>query len=116
MSNARIRPMGRSYLSSILFPPYLASNSVPMRLAVLTALFGITAALPQAPAMSTSPGGNLFDVIANLLLKLDLTDNDTHDLTNGTCRDAYFLMARGSGEWGTLVGSRPVHKINRMLS
>jgi hypothetical protein len=74
-----------------------------MRLAILTALFGVAAALPQAIPTGFNSSGNTFDNIANFLLKLDFSGNDVHDLNNGSCRDVYFLMARGSGEWGTLV-------------
>jgi hypothetical protein len=76
-----------------------------MRITILTALAGVAAALPQAPPTGANSTGTLISSLAGIIGKLDLTGNNVADLTNGTCRDAYFLMARGSGEWGTLVCS-----------
>jgi hypothetical protein len=74
-----------------------------MRLITLAALLGGAVALPQAPPTGANSTGTLFSAITGLLGKLDLTDNNSNDLSNGPCRDAYLLVARGSGEWGTLV-------------
>jgi hypothetical protein len=34
---------------------------------------------------------------------MDMKNNNISELSQGPCRDIYFIMARGSGEWGTLV-------------
>lgn len=78
-------------------------------------MLSLASARPQAVATGSNSTGTLLSAVAGLIPQLELTANNAHDLTEGTaCRDIYFLMARGSGEWGTLgVTIGPV--ICRML-
>jgi hypothetical protein len=74
-----------------------------MHLGILAAIIGGTLALPQAPPTGANSTGTLFSAIAGIMNKIDMKDNNASDLTSGPCRDAYLIVARGSGEWGTLV-------------
>ncbi|KAF2433125.1 cutinase-domain-containing protein [Tothia fuscella] len=70
---------------------------------LLFAILGLVSARPQAVATGSNSTGTLVGAIVGILPQLELTANDAHDLTAGTaCKEIYFLMARGSGEWGTL--------------
>lgn len=80
-----------------------------MRFFYVVALLGLSVALPeplpapQAVATGENSTGTLTGAIASLIPQLGLTTNDPHELTEGAqCKSYYFLMARGSGEWGTL--------------
>ncbi|TID22115.1 putative cutinase 3 [Venturia nashicola] len=80
-----------------------------MRLFDIAALFGLASALPnplplpQAVATGENSTGTLFGAITSLIPTLSLKTNDPHDLTQGAqCKPIYFLMARGSREWGTV--------------
>jgi cutinase len=80
-----------------------------MKVFSFLALLGLATALPQplpepqAVATGENSTGSLISAIVAMIPNLSLKDNDQHDLTNGTqCKPIYFLMARGSAEWGTL--------------
>lgn len=80
-----------------------------MRLLPIAALFGLSAALPkplpapQAVATGENSTGTLIGAITSLIPNLSLSTNNPHDFTEGSqCKPIYFIMARGSGEWGTL--------------
>lgn len=80
-----------------------------MKLVASLALLGLTTALPnplpipQAVATGENSTGTLFSAITALVPSLSLQTNNPHDLTEGAqCKPIYFLMARGSGEWGTV--------------
>lgn len=79
-----------------------------MKYLTTLSLLGLATALPnplpipQAVATGENSTGTLFGAITSLIPTLSLNSNDPHDLTAGTCKPIFFLMARGSAEWGTV--------------